>query len=455
MFRDTLRDVILAGLLVMPSVATAAGYTELYNFNCANDGCNPDAPALLAQGRDGVLYGSLASGTSNSSDGTVIDFAPGGGFAVLYRFQGLDGFGPQSGLTLGFDGAFYGTTSNGGANGKGTVFRLSGGTVTPLYSFSDGNDGAFPWAPPVQAPDGTLYGVTFSGTNPGIAYKIAANGTFSPIATLPSKTQAPLVLGPDGNFYGTTQYGGASNRGTVFRLTPAGKVKILHSFDPTTEGGTPIGPVVIGIDGRFYGTTSGGGTGSQGIVYRLATNGAYQVLHNFSGTEGSDSVSGLVQGSDKYLYGATAAGGTNGFGTFYRVNPTGTKFTVLHQFESTTGTYPNATPMLHTSGTIYGLTLKGGTGENGASGVLYSYAHGLKPFVALQLWAAPAGTQIGILGQGFSTATGVTFGNVSASFSVVSDSYLVATVPSGAPSAVVTVAEPGGNLSTLRTFKAL
>ena len=117
--------------------------------------------------------------------------------------------------------------------------------------------------------------------------------------------------------------------------------------------------------------------------------------------------------------------------------------------------FPGATPTLHTSGTIYGFTAKGGNGEDGAAGVLFSYTHGLKPFIALQLWAGAEGTQIGILGQGFSTATGVKFGSVAASFTVVNDTYLIATVPAGAQTANVTVSEPSGNLATLRKFKVL
>ncbi len=452
--------IVICGLAIFASIgasgpAQAGGgsYTMLFNFDCATDGCNPNMPALLAQGEDGILYGTLASGTSQSSHGTIMDYVPDGAESTLYRFQGDDGFGPQSGLSLGFDGAFYGTTSNGGPLGFGTVFRYSGSGMTVLYEFTDGADGAYPWAPPVQTPDGSLYGVTFAGTNPGIAYKIAPNGKFSTIATLPSKTQAPLVLGVDGNLYGTTQYGGASNRGTVFRLSTIGKLKIIHSFDPSTEGGTPIGPVMIGSDGKFYGTASGGGAFSAGIIYQLASNGAYKVLHSFQDeTEGSDSTAGLVQGSDGYLYSAMAAGGTNGYGTLYRIKMSGKKFQVLHQFDNPTGAYAGSTPTLHTNGTIYGLTLKGGTGENGASGVLYGYIHGLKPFVSLQLWAGAEGTKVGILGQGFSAATNVRFGSITASFTVVSDTYMVATVPSGATTAPVTVSEASGDLVSVRKF---
>lgn len=130
--------------------------------------------------------------------------------------------------------------------------------LTDLHDFADGTDGAYPWAPPIQTPDGSLYGVTNAGTYPGTAYRIAPNGKFSTIATVPSNTIAPLVMGTDGYFYGTTQYGGDFNRGTVFRLSVKGKVKIIHSFNEINEGGVPIAPIMIGADDKLYGTTSGG-----------------------------------------------------------------------------------------------------------------------------------------------------------------------------------------------------
>lgn len=443
----------LAALVATPALAGGV-YTELYNFDCANDGCDPLQPALLAQGEDGVLYSTLESGTSVSQDGTIMDYVPGGAETTLYRFHGTDGAFPQSGLTLGFDGAFYGTTSNGGTDGKGTVFKLSGGALTFLHDFTDGADGAYPWAPPVQTPDGNIYGVTYGGTNPGRAYRITPGGKFSVIATLPSQSIAPLVMGTDGNFYGTSQYGGNFNKGTVFRLSVKGKLKILHSFDPSNEGGVPVGPILIGADGKFYGTTSAGGAHSDGIVYQLAPSGAYKVLHDFKGaTEGDSSLVGLVQGSDRFLYSVMSAGGANGYGTLYRINTTGTKFQVLHQFDNPTGAYPAATPTLHTNGTIYGSTTKGGGGENGTSGVIFSFTNGLKPFVSLQLWAGTEGTSVGILGQGFATATGLKFGNVEANYTVVSDTYMIATVPANAQTAKITVSEPGGDLITLRDFK--
>ena len=151
-------------------------------------------PMLLAQGQDGNLYGTLQ--TQLSGNGSVFGWSvPASTIAQIYGFTGPDGSTPQSGLTLGLDGSFYGTTELGGTLGKGSVFKIGPtGVLTQLYSFSDGTDGGYPWAPPVQGPDGSIYGVTNAGTNQGRVYKITPAGVFSVIAVAPSKTQAPLIL---------------------------------------------------------------------------------------------------------------------------------------------------------------------------------------------------------------------------------------------------------------------
>jgi uncharacterized repeat protein (TIGR03803 family) len=443
----------IVALATFSAFAHAQIYTELYNFDCVKNGCNPNAPALFSQGEDGNLYGTLP--TQISGNGTVDTFTPSGVFTTLFNF-GPTNYAPQSGLSLGFDGNFYGTASIGGPGHNGVVFKLSGGTVSEIYDFANGADGAYPWAPPIQAPDGNIYGVTFNGTTSGTAYKITPSGLFSVIAILPSKTVAPLILGVDGNLYGTTQYGGTFNRGTVFQLTTAGKLKIIYSFDADIHGGVPIGPLMQGIDGKLYGTNTAGGTFSQGVVYSVTTGGGYKVLHNFqSATDGSSSSAGLVQGSNKFLYGVTSAGGANSYGTLFKINTTGTTFTVLHNFDKGSGAVPFATPTLHTSGTIYGVTSTGGP-TNSANGVVYSFDDGLKPFASLVvIWSGKVGKSVGILGQGFSTATGVKFGTGAGTFTVVSDTYMTATVAAGATTGNVTVDEPGGNLVTPQVFKVI
>ena len=168
----------------------------------------------------------------------------------------------------------------------------------------------------------------------------------------------------------------------------------------------------------------------------------------------------LVQGTDGNFYGATSAGGTLGFGTVYSITPGGT-YTVLYTFDQTTGAYPLVTLVQHTSGLMYADTQRGGTGPNfcsggNCSGVFFSLSGGLGPFVSLVTRAAKVGKTIGILGQGFTGTTGVSFGGTpAATFKVVSATYLTATVPVGAHSGVVRVTTPGGTLASNKDFLVL
>ena len=443
----------LLAVIAFASVsAHAQVYTELHNFNWHQEGANPLNPAVLAQGQDGNLYSTLQ--TQLFGDGSVYDWSvSGGALSQIYGFTGPDGNTPQSGLTLGIDGSFYGTTEWGGSAGYGTIFKISpAGSLTQLHSFTDGTDGAYPWAPPIQGPDGSIYGVTYNGTNPGRAYKITSAGVFSVIAVLPSETLAPLIFGTDGNLYGTTPYGGDFNRGTVFQLTTKGKLKIVHSFG--ADGTLPGGSVLQAVDGKLYGVTPWGGTYGQGIVYAMTlSGGAYKVLHNFQNIEASNPSTALVQGSDKFLYGVAPSGGANAQGSIFKINTTGTTFSVLYSFQTTTGDTPMSTPTLHTNGIIYGTTNHGGTTYT-PYGVLYSFNAGLKPFASLVIiWSGKVGTHVGIIGQGFSKATGMKFGTGPGTFTVINDNYMIATAAAGATTGQVTVLEPGGNLVTPQTFK--
>ncbi|MBZ5663828.1 MAG: hypothetical protein LAO30_04430 [Acidobacteriia bacterium] len=438
-------------LMAFSALVHAQVYTQIHNFDWHAEGANPVYPALLAQGQDGNLYGTLD--TQLSSDGTIFVSTVTGVVTPIYFFQGPDGNSPQSGLSLGFDGNFYGATEWGGSSKVGTVFGYGGSGLTSFHSFSDGSDGAYPWATPIQAPDGNVYGITNNGSNPGKIYRVTQSGAFSIIATAPSQTVAPMILGSDGNLYGTTPNGGTFNEGTVFQLTLKGKLKIIHSFN---DGTNPSGPVMQGVDGKLYGTTTWGGTTGVGTVFVMTTGGGgYKVIHNFQGSDGTNPTAGLVQGSDKFLYGVASRGGANSVGTLFKVNTTGTSFADLHDFATATGDTPFGTPMLHTNGTIFGTTSHGGS-QNPAYGVLYSFTNGLKPFASIVvIWSGKVGTQVGIIGQGFSNATGVKFGTGAGTFTAVSDTYMIATVAAGATTGNVTVLEPGGNLTTPQVFKVI
>jgi len=445
----------IVALVAFSALGQAQVYTQIHSFDESKEGSNPNNPALLAQGQDGNLYGTLPNKTSFV--GSIFVSSVSGVVTALYSFQGPDGNTPQSGLSLGFDGNFYGSTELGGGSKVGTVFSFGSGGSSSLHSFSDDSNGAYPWATPIQAPDGNIYGITNNGSNPGKIYRITPAGAFSTIATAPSDTVAPLILGSDGNLYGTTPNGGDFNEGTVFQLTLKGKLKIIHSFRTDgIDGRNPAGPVMQGVDGKLYGSTVWGGTDDQGTVFAMTTSGGgYKVLHTFQAAEGTNLYAGLVEGSDKFLYGVAARGGLNSVGTLFKVNTTGKSFAKLHDFDTKTGDTPFATPMLHTNGIIYGLTQHGGT-PNTPYGVIYSFDAGLKPFASLVvIWSGKVGTSVGILGQGFSSATGVNFGSGPASFQVISDTYMIATAAAGATTGNVTVVEPGGNLVSPQVFKVI
>src|ERR1035441_1873745 len=161
------------------------------------------------------------------SPGTVFKISTNGALTNLYSFTGgNDGANPYAVLVQGSDGSFYGTTMLGGTNGYGTVFQISSnGTLTTLYSFTGGNDGG----------------------NPAVG----------------------LVQGSDGSFYGTTEYGGTNNAGTVFKISTNGALTTLYSFTGQNDGAEPLAGLVQGSDGSFYGTTWMGGLGGAGTVFRL------------------------------------------------------------------------------------------------------------------------------------------------------------------------------------------
>ena len=377
-------------------------------------------------------------------------------------------YSPQSGLTLGTDGFFYGTSS--AENGFiGAVFKAdSSGNVTVLYSFKNKGDGAVPWAPPIQGTDGSLYGTT---TNADGVYKLAPDGTFAALyafgllegqGNLAPGVKAPLVQGSDGYFYGTTLRGvsGQSNfLGTVFKITSTGAITYIYNFD-NTHGATPIGPVIQGSDGDFYGITSAGGDNGFGVVFRLTSSGALTVLHSFNGTDGKTPIAGLVQANNGVFYGTASAGGTLGFGTIFKITSTG-DFSVLHNFDNTTGATPTVTLVQHTNGLLYGDTSAGGA--NGAIiqgipttfGVFYSLNDSLQPFVSLLPTSGQFNATIGILGQGFTGTTNVSFNGGSAAFTVVSDTFLSVTVPISGITGKVTVTTPKGTLTSDKVFTVI
>jgi uncharacterized repeat protein (TIGR03803 family) len=254
--------------------------------------------------------------------------------SVLYSFAGVQSGGKFTGAALiqGSDGSFYGTTFGGGANGDGTVFKITpAGAEMLLYSFTGAHgDGANPNAALIQGSDGNLYGTTWDGgaNNDGAVFKITPAGVETVLHSLsgsPGDGMSPnasLVQGSDGNFYSTTARGGAIGDGTVFKITPTGVETVLYSFGASQSDGTYAEASLIqGSDGNFYGTTSTGGANGDGTVFRITPAGVETVVYSFAGgpTDGANPNAALIQGSDGNFYGTTVSGGVNGDGVVFKI----------------------------------------------------------------------------------------------------------------------------------------
>jgi uncharacterized repeat protein (TIGR03803 family) len=368
---------IAAVWLILPRAEAGVSLTTLLSFNQTN-GASPSAG--LVQAKDGNFYGTTAFGgpVSQGTNGTLFQITPSGTFTNLVSFTGTNGAGPRAGLVQGADGSFYGTTYNGGSNNAGTIFQLTtNGTLTTLVTltFGDGS-GAYPKAGLLQGQDGNFYGTTaFGGTNGfGTVFKLATNGTFAALVsfnnTNGASPYAGLVQANDGNLYGTTYQGGTYGRGTIFKLTTNGTFTSLYSFTGTNDGAYPYAGLVPGADGSFYGTTFYGGASSIGTVFEFATNGTLTTLVSFGNTNGAYPQAGLVPGSDGNFYGTTSAGGayTNlsglGCGTVFKLATNGT-LTTLVSFDGTNGASPEAGLIQGADGNFYGTTTHGGANGYG------------------------------------------------------------------------------------------
>ena len=474
MMKNWLRSFSVRALLLLLVFAAMVGaqaqtVSVLYNFNSATtDPYGFYNPGTFAQGQNGNIYttsvsGGVGTGQGVSGNGTVFSMTTAGSLSVLNTFNvGIStGYGPLSGVVLGTDGSFYGTTEIGGAAGCGLgcgiVFKYSSNGLGTLWAFTGGSDGGSPIAGPVEGSDGNYYGTTSLGggtTSCGTVYKITPTGVLTTLYQFDSThgctPNTPLVLGTDGNFYGVTTYGGTHGDGVVFKISPAEKETTIYNFDGT-HGRFPESPLVQGTDSNFYGTSETGGTLGSGVVFKISSSGKLTVLHAFpsDANDGQAPTAGVVQALDGNFYGVTQSGGMFGSGTIYRINAAGT-YSKLYDFDGTTASTPYVGLIQHTSGVFYGLTVQGGTSN---SGTFYSFNEGLAPFVNLVTSSGKVKASVQILGQGFTGTTGVSFNGIAASFKVVSDTYLTAMVPSGATTGSVTVTTPGGALVSNKIYR--
>jgi uncharacterized repeat protein (TIGR03803 family) len=363
-------------------------FTIIHNFvGFPSDGQWPYAGLLQAS--DGNFYGTTSGGGAYGGYeyGTVFKITPSGTLTVLHSFNSADGDNPLAGLVQGSDGNFYGTTYYGGANEHGTVFKITpDGTPTTLYSFcsqSRCSDGSQPHAGLVQGRDGNFYGTTEGGGilnnecgGCGTVFQITPSGALTTLYSFCSQSNctdgyillAGLVQGTDGNFYGTTTYGGANGDwGTVFKITLSGTLTTLHSFSGS-DGVWPFAGLVQAGDGNFYGTTLGGGANGQGTVFKITPGGTVATLYSFCSqnncSDGANPQAGLVQATDGNFYGTTYAGGPSDYGTVFKITPNGTLVT-LHSFGGGDGARPSGAVIQATDGNFYGTTSGGGANNDG------------------------------------------------------------------------------------------
>jgi uncharacterized repeat protein (TIGR03803 family) len=309
------------------SIVCGSNFSLLYSL-AGGSGDGSDPYHTLIQGNDGNIYGTTASGGS-SGRGTVFKITPSGTETVLYSFP-AGSSEPYTGLIQGSDGNFYGTTGANGASDDGTVFKITvGGNQTVLHAFpKTGTDGQIPYAGLIQGSDGNLYGTTyFGGANGlGTVFKVTLSGTETVLYSFAGGSDGDhpyggVVQGTDGNFYGTTYQGGASGNGTVFKITPSGTETVLYAFAGGSDGAVPEAGLTLGSDGNFYGDTLQGGADGLGTVFELTPSGSETILHSFAGggSDGANPTANLVPGTDGNLYGTTSAGGPGGHGTFFKV----------------------------------------------------------------------------------------------------------------------------------------
>ena len=400
--------VITVAAFILPAISTASSYKTLHKFT------GPDGAAPLVgliSDAAGNLYSTTRSGGKDNC-GVVFRLTPtsGGSWTerVLHSFveSTSDGCSPVASLIFDVAGNLYGTTGLGGALGCGVVFELTPSTdgawgETILYSFGDHGfgDGCIPEGSLVFDTAGNLYGTTQTavgageGGPQGTVFRLARNAdgswTESVLHSFQEKDGisplAGLIFDHNGNLYGTTaEQGGLSDRdfGVVFKLAPhtdgSWTESILHQFTNNTviDGNGPASNLIFDAAGNLYGTTTTGGTGGDGVVFKLTPNGkggwTEKILHAFHGADGNFPYAGLISDAAGNLYGTTELG-SSGHGVVFEMTPRpdGTwALNVLHYFLGTPALHPVAGLLLDKAGNLYGTARDCAPGT-GCRGVVF------------------------------------------------------------------------------------
>jgi uncharacterized repeat protein (TIGR03803 family) len=417
--RSALALVALGLFAVAGHAQTNPAVSTIVAFSLSNPVGN------LVQGADGALYGVASPATSITGGVIYRTTLDGSDVRTLYQLKPDDALSPAGGLVLASDGLLYGTTKFGQAgqiDGVGSVFRIAaaGTGFQIIHRFApatasnqDGSpintNGAYPEAELVEGADGYLYGTTRAGGphGTGTVFKISRDGTdFKLLHSFAAVTSAtgsgltvtvdgaaplgPLVAGTDNVFYGTTSQGGTNGRGTVFRIAFDGTgFQVLYQFSATTadtttgqlenaDGATPLGGLVDGGDGFFYGATAQGGTDGNGVIFAIPADGStFTVLHSFTGADGARPAAELMVASSGKLYGVTSSGGVNSegattaLGTIFSIDRAGTNFARLYSFDGKNGSLPSSRLLETASGVFVGIATSTG---NCSYGTVFRYS---------------------------------------------------------------------------------
>lgn len=447
------------------------GFQVLRAFPASGgDGSRPFPSALLALTASGDLVGTTTGGGA-ASLGTIFKMkADGTGFQVLHSFVEAEGWGPWGGVTLDGAGNIYGTANLGGHGcslGCGTVFAMNddGSNYRVLHAFSN-TDGSGPRASLWYDGSSFLYGTTEGGgtSSKGTVFRVRTDGTdfqvlhsFAGGPSDGSYLRARLIPDGTGYLYGTTYQGGASDAGTVFRIKTDGSgFALLHSFaSDGSEGKWLESELVLGPSSTLYGIAAYGS--SCGAVFKLQTDGSgFQVVKSLTcpiETGPRYPSGGLALDASGNLYGATMQGGIADGPTVFTLKTDGTGFQVLHAFEGTPrdGSGNVSSPILDSAGTLYGTTRDGGSA---GFGIVFRMPPAPTPRVAsFSPIKGGAGTSVQITGTGFTGATAAVFnGVVTTALTVNSDTLVTALVPAGASSGPVGVTTPNGTGSSIWSF---
>ena len=382
-FRRAAFAALLAASWATAANAGATSFQDLGALDPAAEGIFIEQS--LTQGPDGRMYGVSPNvgQVGNGIGGAVFRVEGDGRLTVVHTFDVADGYQPEGPLTLGADGWLYGTTFSGSSGGFGEVFKISpAGELVVVHAFSPSADGGMGYPHDHLVPDGQggFYGLAEIVGVAGVIFHLTADARLSMLAEFAGShvgaLPTALTSGPDGVLYGATLIGppgSPGSGGTVFSLRPGGRLKTLHVLDSSVDGASPGRSMAIGGDNAVYGAATSGGASGMGTIFRVTPAGAFKVIHTFyTGAGAADPLGGYPNGvtssADGRLYGTSSGGGAHWGGTAWSMSLDG-RGSVLHGFLSpygVAGCKPMAVPTWTPDGALWGVTDSGATFDDGA-----------------------------------------------------------------------------------------